>query len=226
VLYEVRDFNGADSYYSGRGSGEWDALAQILDELETHLQPSDQAGLVGTPIFDPKGTNAALNVAASSAGWTCPVSVPEQLTMFGKDWDSGMGGTLAEWQFSNYPFLWNNVIRTQAVVSGNVPLTGIGAVEALIVVTKSGRFPASQSTLYYEQAQAQLDAVFSLGAFDLPVRLVGLTIDPEAQEMNVLWSRYSGRYARAPESREAASMTVTWNSRRGQYGNLKAKFTL
>jgi hypothetical protein len=223
MLIEFRDFNNAEAYFAGNGSSEWSELQQVLDGLELHFQPSDQAGIQGTPIFDPKGTNAALTAGVQALGWA-KVLVPEELTMFGTDWDAGKGATLAEWQFSNYPFLWNNVIRTQAVVSGQVALADVGTTEALVVVTKAGLFPASQSTLYYEQAEAQLEAVFKLGAFSLPVRLVKLTIDPEAQELDAVWSTYPGRYAREPLTREPAKMIVTWGMRRTQYGTLKASF--
>lgn len=219
----MADFNGADAYFASNGAHEWEDLAGVLFGILPHFQASDERGKVGTPIFDPKGTNSALNAAASAAGWRV-IPVPAELTMFGNDWDAGKGDTLAEWQFSNYPFLWNNVIRTQAVVAGQVPLQGVGATQALVVVTKSGLFPASQSTLYFEQALAQLTAVFQYGAFDLPVRLVGLTIPDGVREIDAVWSEYGGRYAREPVGqREEVRMSVAWG-RANQYGQPKARF--
>jgi hypothetical protein len=222
---EIVDFNRADEYFEGEGSAEWADLATVLERLEPHLQASDQRGITGTPIFDPKGTNAALTTGVASLGWAT-VPVPDELTMFGKDWDAGKGCTLAEWQFSNYPFLWNNVIRTQAVVTGQVALRGVGTTAALVVVAKSGVFPASQSTLYFEQARAQLDAVFKLGAFSLPVRLVGLAIASGVARLPVVWSTYSGRYSRVPLTRENVDATVRWSARTGTYGTYKASFVL
>ena len=220
---EIRDFNTADEYFEGGGAAEWAELEGVLQNLEPHLQASDQAGITGTPIFDPKGTNAALNAAAKALGWIT-VPVPRSLTMFGKDWDAGKGSTLAEWQFSNYPFLWNNVIRTQAVVTGQVALQGVGTTGALVVVAKSGAFPASQSTLYFEQARAQLDAVFRLGAFSLPVRLIGLMIPTGVTRLPLVWSTYSGRNSRTPLTRENVEALVTWGTRPSRYGTLKATF--
>lgn len=220
----IRDFNGADAYFAEGGAHEWADLQEVLNGLIPHFQASDQSGIVGRPIFDPKGTNAALNAGAREKEWRV-VPVPQELTMFGNDWDAGKGSTLAEWQFSNYPFLWNNVIRTQAVVTGNVRLVGVGTTEALVVVTKSGLFPASQSTLYFEQGNAQLDAVFKTGAFDLPVRLVGLTIPQDAREIEVVWSEYGGRYGRHPvKPRELVRMEIAWG-RPTQYGQRRALFT-
>jgi hypothetical protein len=215
--YKLRDFNDAAAYFGGPGSAEWIDIASILAELRLHLQASDQAGRVGSPIFDPKGTNAALTELARARGWVT-VPVPVELTMFGTDWDAGKGSTLAEWQFSNYPFLWNNVIRTQAVMSGKVPLEGVDQTRALVVVTKGGEFPASNSTLYYEQAEAQLEAVFKTGSFSLPVRLVGLTVPADADCVEAVWSIYSNRYGRAPTSRDSQLMRVTRSRRRTKYG--------
>jgi hypothetical protein len=219
----IRDFNAADTYFAGDGAAEWGELHDALSALAPHFQASDERGKVGRPIFDPKGTNAALHAAVQAEGWSV-VPVPEELTMFGNDWDAGKGSTLVEWQFSNYPFLWNNVIRTQAVVTGKVGLAGVGTTRALVVVTKSGLFPASQSTLYFEQAAAQLDAVFKTGAFDLPVRLAGLAIPAGAQEIDAVWTEYGGRYSREPtKPREHVRMRVTWG-RPNQYGQPKATF--
>jgi hypothetical protein len=221
----IRDFNEAESYFASDGHSEWSDLERVLADLKPHFQASDQRGRVGSPIFDPKGTNTQLNAGVQALGWQV-VPVPEELTMFGQDWDAGRGSTLAEWQFSNYPFLWNNVIRTQTVITGKVALAGVGMTRALVVVSKSGVFPASQSTLYYEQAEAQLEAVFKLGAFSIPVRLVGLTLQPDAPELEAVWSTYSGRYARAPITREDVTLKVTWSEQRTRYGARKATFGL
>ena len=148
-------------------------LTTVLQQLTPQLQPSDQAGKQGVAIFDPKGTNASLTAAAATlAGIRCQCQNP--LTAFCIDWDAGKNAVLAEWQFSNYPFLWNNVIRSEAIFKAQLTLVAMAPIKVLVVVTKSGCFPASNSTLYYEQACAQLDAVTSLGVFDIPIRLVGL----------------------------------------------------
>jgi hypothetical protein len=217
VDFKLRDFNGADTYFDAAGSAEWNDLSEVLAELRPHLQASDQKGKVGAPIFDPKGTNAALTALAKERGWLT-VPVPLELTMFGNDWDAGRGSTLAEWQFSNYPFLWNNVIRTQAVIAGGVRLASVDETKALVVVTKGGEFPASNSTLYYEQAEAQLEAVFKTGAFSLPVRLIGLVLPEGAAEVDVVWTTYSARYGRAPETQEVKTMKVTGARNLSKYG--------
>lgn len=222
----VRDFNGAADHFSAAGAAEWSELEAVLAGLKPHFQASDQARRIGAPIFDPKGTNAALTLGAVERGWVPAVPVPTELTMFGVDWDAGKGSTLAEWQFSNYPFLWNNVIRTQAVVTGKARLAGVGATKALVVVTKSGLLPASNSTLYYEQAEAQLGAVMGSGAFSLPIRLVGLTVRDGAEEIDARWTVYPGRYARAHTTRSDIRMAVVWSSRRSKYGGRTARFVV
>lgn len=215
--FEIRDFNEATTYFGGLGAREWEDLDSVLAELPPHFQASGQAGKSGTVIFDPKGTNAALTASAKERGWVS-VPVPDSLRMFGVDWDAGKGSTLAEWQFSNYPFLWNNVIRTQAVVSGGVTLEGVSETRALVVVTKTGALPASNSTLYFEQAEAQLNAVFRLGAFSIPIRLVGLGFESDVTEADAVWSEYANRYGRLAQMRSAVRVQVTRSTRRTKYG--------
>ena len=169
----LEDFNGADAYYARQGATEWADIDNVVRRLPLCFQASQQAGIGGSPIFDPKATNAFLTAESAKLGWTV-IPVPADLTEFGTDWDGGKGASLAEWQFSNYPFLWNNVIRSEAVYKSRTQLQGLQPVEALIVVTKSGVFPSSNSTLYFEQASAQIRAVTRFRAFSIPIRLASV----------------------------------------------------
>lgn len=217
LLFNVADFNGAFEYFETTGSERWDEIATVVDELRPQFQASDQAGRVGGAIFDPKATNRILTDQAADFGWS-KVPVPAELKPFGLDWDGGKGTVLAEWQFSNYPFLWNNVIRTEAIFQSEARLPSLsGPVDALIIITKSGTLPASNSTLYFEQACAQIDTVTTLGVFRLPIRIIGLTVDTEASALDIDWNSYDGRYARDGIS-EQRVMNVTWGNPR-QYGH-------
>jgi hypothetical protein len=164
-----------------------------------------------------------LTERAAELGWVT-VAVPERLTMFGNDWDGGKGSLLAEWQFSNYPFLWNNIIRTEAVFKGRVALAGMDAVQGLVVVTKTGSLPASNSTLYFEQALAQIGAVMEFDTFEVPIRLVGLTIEPDCDETDVVWTEYPDRYARQGGVSALVRMSTTWG-RQSKYGNRSVAFS-
>ncbi|OBF06236.1 hypothetical protein A5730_14650 [Mycobacterium sp. ACS4054] len=190
------------------------------------LQPSDQAGLNHRPIFDPKATNKELTDRAAALGWN-KIPVPDGLKEFGLDWDAGKRTTLAEWQFSNYPFLWNNVIRTQGVYVSGIHLAGMAGVEALIVVTKCGLFPASNSTLYYEQGRAQLEAAMTFKSFTVPIRFVGLSIQNGVSELEAMWNLYANpRYDRVPASRELRTFDVAWRGRPAKHGNYAASLSL
>jgi len=225
VIYEYVDFNSAAEYFDGPGSDRWDEIDAVIGSIPPQLQPSDQRERLGTPIFDPKATNALLTKGAAKYGWD-RVPVPADLGSFGVDWDAGQGPVLAEWQFSNYPFLWNNIIRTEAIYQSQAVLPQLGQpVDALIVVTKSGRFPASNSTLYFEQALAQIKTVTTLGVFNVPIRLVGLTIDPSATKLEVDWNQYSGRYGRAIATTDRVVMDVSWSRRVTVYGHSTAIFS-
>jgi len=223
VFYTYRDFNAADEYFSGPGQMEWQDIEAMLDELVPRFQPSRQARKIDSPIFDPKGTNLALNEAAKRRGWS-KITVPIALRPFGTDWDAGKNGVLAEWQFSNYPFLGNNVIRTEVVYLQQPPLDGIRRVDALLVVAKSGVFPSSNSSLYFEQAAAQLDLVVTqLDVFDIPIRLVGLGISPNTSRIDAEWTTYADRTSRTPTAIEPCQMEISWTARSTMYGAQCAK---
>lgn len=219
----ISDFNGASRYFDGPGYERWAEVEEAVLDLVLQLQPSDQAGRDRSPIFDPKATNAALTSAMGSMDWT-KVSVPQDLQPFGLDWDGGKGEVLVEYQFSNYPFLWNNIIRTEAVYKSAAtiaPLTG--SVGALIIITKSGSLPASNSTLYFEQARAQIDTVTRLDVFEIPIRLVGITVGPENDSVIADWNEYPGRYSRQPAVTTRQEFEVV-HGRARRYGNVPVRF--
>ena len=219
--YRYADFNGATQYFDRRGADRWDELDRVFGGLIPQLQASGQDGLAGRPIFDPKATNAALTVAAAAEGWG-KVPVPLDLRSFGSDWDAGRGNVLAEWQFSNYPFLWNNITRTEVVLRAQATLRGMaGPVEALVVVVKAGSWPASNSTLYFEQAHAQLDNVTSLGIFQTPIRLVSLDIPTGVSTIEGDWNEYGARYGRYGTSSPRV-FTVSWGAATRLHGLQKA----
>ncbi len=220
--FHYEDFNNADHVFAGAAAEEWAELEEMLKLLPLFLQPSDQAGRVGQPIFDPKATNARLTQMAEDRGWSA-ISVPPDLKMFGKDWDGGKGAILAEWQFSNYPFLWNNVIRSEAVFKSRLLLDGLQPIDALVIVTKSGILPASNSTLYYEQACAQLGAVTKYDTFEIPIRMVGLTL-PAGDATTAIWTAYPGRYARHDGEATEKQFRMT-RGRASQYEVQPVRFT-
>jgi hypothetical protein len=220
VHYEFVDFNGAEGYFSSDGLSRWDELDQVLSGLVPQLQASDQAGKSRAPIFDPKATNGRLTSSAASLGWS-KVPVPAELHPFGLDWDAGKDGVLAEWQFSNYPFLWNNIIRSEAVFKSPERLPAMFEPRALVIVTKSGSWPASNSTLYFEQAQAQIEIVTTLGVFDIPIRLVGLMLSPDGGRVEADWNVYPGRYSRVATTETGRSFEVVWG-RVAKHGNRSA----
>jgi len=221
VIFDITDFNNSSQYFRSHGRQEWDDISDIISNMPLYLQPSQQSGIVGNAIFDPKATNNYLTTNTHQRSWRT-IHVPPQLQMFGKHWDSGKNGTLAEWQFSNYPFLWNNIIRTEAVISSNTNLNNNVLPKGLIIVTKSGMIPSSNSTLYYEQARAQISSVISLNVFKLPIRLIGLVIPTTLNEIDAVWTKYPNSY-----SRVGRSITNRFSIQRGRcsfYGHSSIKF--
>jgi hypothetical protein len=118
-----------------------------------------------------------------------------------------MGALVAEAQFSNYPFLLNNTIRSELFFQANMTF-GTAPTKATVIIAKSRMFPASNSTLYYEQAVSQLTALASNHVFRSPLRLVGLFVD-QGVPIQVTWSRYTAaRHSRTVAHRETRRCVV------------------
>ena len=168
------DFCGFEQ--SGKDD-EWHQMERMLRGVPVCVKESDQAGKIGTLIFDPVGTNGAIKSALRALGWGTNIPIPQAHSVLGTDVDYGINGVLSEGQFSNYPFFLNNVFRTNFFHKKRVVFQHIGHVEASIIITKVHAFPASNSTLYYEQALGQMNFMLGAEALDTPTRLVGLTVD-------------------------------------------------
>lgn len=192
---DVTDFNGADSVIASSHSVSYDALEGALKKLPLQLKASDQAGKLGTLIFDPVGTNEAIKTEIPAAGFVPNFRVPESLSILGKDVDFAKSGLLVEVQFSNYPFLMNNLLRSELFYKAQAAMPDV-PMDALVIVTKSSIFSSSNSTLYYEQARDQLAALSHQNVFDVPVRLIGLSA-PLGSSFEVRVNRYHApRYSR------------------------------
>ncbi len=179
MIRQVTDFNDAGSILAKELKGEFASLDGILAALPLQLKGSDQAGKQGTQIFDPIGTNAYIKNGLTQNGFATNCPVPPDLAFLGKGVDAALHGLLIEVQFSNYPFLLNNLLRTELFFKAGTTIGG-SRVRVIAVVTKAGMFAASNSTLYYEQARNQLAALAKHGVFSVPLRLVGLFCPLEA----------------------------------------------
>jgi hypothetical protein len=194
MLTECRDFNTAGAVIAARYASQWNELQAILEGMPLHLKASDQKGRQGAPIFDPVGTNAYIRAELARLGWQTNIPIPDDFKVFGTDVDYGREGLIAEAQFSNYPFLLNNLIRSELFLKSGSPVFG-RPIEVVIIITK-GRMPSSNSTLYYEQAVGQLEALERTQVFKAPIRLVGL-IAEIGERIPVRWTRYTAaRYSR------------------------------
>ena len=202
------DFNGADVLLGTPHRAAWDELAAVIAGMPLQLKASDQAGLVGNMIFDPVGTNAYLKTKlVAQGGWTANVPIPIEFSFLGTDVDFVKTGLLGEAQFSNYPFLLNNVIRSELFYKAKLPLGGL-PFEVLVIITKAHMFPASNSTLYYEQARDQLNELSKHKVFAAPIRLVGLFEEP-GEVVDASWNTYHAkRYSRTPTNSELIKVRV------------------
>lgn len=213
MLIRFQDFNGADTKISGPYQQQWTQLESVLTAMPLHLKASDQASIQGRAIFDPVGTNQCIADGLVPLGWQQKIAIPEPFKFLGTDIDFGKNGVVVEVQFSNYPFLLNNTLRSDLFFRAQTVFHGAPTGLA-IIVTKAGMFPSSNSTLYYEQAVNQLTALAEHDTFAVPIRLVGLFENVGA--IQAKWTSYAAaRYSRAVGSQQMRPFTIT-NGRAGR----------
>lgn len=211
---DIYDYNNAGQVINGSYWAEWQQLLNSLTAMPVHLKASDESGIQGSAIFDPIGTNQAIMNALVPQGWQAKVPILAPFKVMGKDVDFAKNGVLVEVQFSNYPFLINNVLRSEMFHKSQTVFhqrpTGV-----LIVVTKAKVFPASQSTLYYEQAKSHLDKLAASNSFSVPVRLVSLGVDAPSQ-IQAIWTQYAAdRHSRTVANQTMRTFTVSAPTARG-----------
>lgn len=195
MILTLSDYNGAEAPLRKTCRQEWAELEVVLKKLPLCLKASDQAGKQGSPIFDPVATNAFIrNKLKADHGWATNIPIPQEYEFLGTDIDAGKNGVMVEVQFSNYPFLLNNMLRGELFFQGKFKI-GSRATGVVVIVAKAQMLPASNSTLYYEQAKKQLDALAKNRVFRVPLRLVGLTC-PVKEGVPALWTDSGGRYSR------------------------------
>lgn len=204
----VTDYNAADAVVRADHATEWGELEEVLNALPLYLKASDQAGKQGSPIFDPVASNAFIrDMLRGKYGWPTNIPIPAEYAFLGTDIDAGKNGMMVEVQFSNYPFLLNNLLRSELFFQGRFQIGG-RATGVAVIVTKGGMFPASNSTLYYEQAHKQLDALAKNKVFRVPLRLIGLE-SPRAAGVPAIWTDYGARYSRDMSKQEKIKCDIS-----------------
>lgn len=215
MLIRYTDFNKADKYINENFLAEWGQISSTLENMSLHLKASDQAGIKGNPIFDPIGTNEYIKAKLSALQWDCNIRIPDKYSFLGTDIDYGKNGLIVEVQFSNYPFLLNNVLRSELFYKAKLQIATKTA-SMVVVVTKAHMFPASNSTLYYEQAKNQLTSLSDNSVFDVPIRLVGLFEKVDGGAVETVWSKYhTSRYSRTLSKRGKRLAFIKTTTREG-----------
>lgn len=145
----------------------------IINALPYYTKPSKQRNKVGSLVFDPVKTNNFFKENLRGMGWKPNVKIPSSFRHMGKDVDFLKDGIVVEVQFSNYPFLLNNIIRTALFKNSGLELDN-RVIEELVIITKTKDIPSANSSLYYEQAKNQIDSIVEYNMVDLPITLIGL----------------------------------------------------
>jgi len=204
VIIKTKDFYGAANEIQNSFRSEWYELEDVISKMPVYLKPSGESGMEGDPIFDPVGINAHVKEKLTSKGWNAGASIPSQFDRLGKDVDFAKNGAILEVQFSNYPFVSNNIIRSETFYQKNISFGG-DETGILFIVSKGKMFPASQSTLYYEQAVGQIKSIEV--DLDIPIRVVGM-FESKNKVVDVKWTDYEDRYSRDPETRTTVEATI------------------
>jgi hypothetical protein len=168
----------------------------VLRAMPLQVKLSDQANRTDRLIFSPVASNAHIGKALTARGWTAAIPFPDTHQALGIGGDYGKGGILLEAQFSNYPFLLNNVVRTNVLYNAQLPLAMMGPIEAAIIVTKGKLFDAANSTLYYEQAVQHVEFMVKGNSVQVPLRLIGLMADRGIPQRARLVEYHAKRYSR------------------------------
>jgi hypothetical protein len=194
VEIKATDYNNPDAILAKTHAREWAQVLNTIKKMPLHLKASDQGGRQGSLIFDPVGTNAHLKESLGVSGWRATRIAPEY-AFLGLDVDFAKSGVVLEAQFSNYPFLLNNLIRSEMFFREKVSFDG-ATMSVVVILVKAAMFPASNSTLYYEQALKQLNGLAKFKLFTVPVRLIGL-FSPIKKSVDAVFTTYdAARYSR------------------------------
>lgn len=205
MLVETRDFNGADRVL--RNDPTWAEIQAALEAMPVHVKLSDQKGKQTELIFDPVGTNAQIGQdLGEDAGWTKGPPLPEKYERLGIGVDFAKNGVVVEAQFSNYPFFFNNIVRMELLYRAQQEIDG-RPIRALVVIAKAKLFPASNSTLYFEQALGQIEALGGLNFLTVPIRLVSLSAKMD-EPVAMRRLKYPARYSRDPETTTDVQMVI------------------
>ncbi|MDY7002823.1 MAG: restriction endonuclease [Cyanobacteriota bacterium] len=206
MLIQFVDFNLADIVISKNYQAEWNEIEMVLGNMPLHIKASSQKGIHGNPIFDPVGTNEYIKTELVNLGWKANVPIPKEYNFFGQDIDCAKKGVIVEFQFSHYSFLQNNTLRSELFFQAETIFSN-SITKLAIIITKASMFPASNSTLYYEQAVKQLTALTEYKVFDVPIRLVGL-FESINTTISSVWTEYQGQRSRTIKNQKSCQCQI------------------
>jgi hypothetical protein len=96
VQIQICDFNQADKLFTTQFGAAWADVEAVLTAMPLYLKESDQAGIQGSLIFDPVGTNAHIKEGLQQRGWHTNVPLPAEYSFLGTDVDFIHAGVLGE----------------------------------------------------------------------------------------------------------------------------------
>lgn len=193
MFTKIIDYNEAKHLIKNEFENEWLELNSILLKMPLYLKESQQKGKEKQLVFDPIGTNRYISKELTEKKWCKDIDIPKKFRALGKEIDFGKNHIILESQFSNYPFLSNNIFRSEIMFRKEPELEKIGKIKLFIILTKDHAIPSANSSLYCQQARNQVK--FSEEIFSLPIRLISLHCKINTK-INAIMTDYKKRYSR------------------------------
>ena len=219
MQFYVHDFNGAYHGIQSKFQQQWNELKNTLHNMPLYLKKSDQAKKKTQLIFDPVGTNQYIKDKLTQKYWNSSIPLPQNFKYFGKHIDFGKGNVFLEVQFSNYPFLLNNTVRSEVFYQAKEPINQ-HQVKIIVILTKVQKLPAANSTLYFEQAKQQLIEIEKYKIVDIPIRLLGL-YELENQNIKAIFSEYKKASSREVNKREEINCQLNPGSKKNSSSTIQ-----
>jgi hypothetical protein len=135
MKYVITDYNKSSALFSQKYESEWKEIERVIRTIPLFVKDSDQRGKQGTKIFNPVGTNRAIEEGLVKSHWKFKMPIPEVFSFLGTDIDFVKKGILVEAQFSNYPFLLNNIQRSELFLKSSTVFDKVPT-EVLVIITK------------------------------------------------------------------------------------------
>lgn len=152
MRFERASFNQGRNYFETQKPGIKDEIEKTIEAIPYQVQFSNEDGKDNHLIFDPTGTNQAIQDRLERAGWDTTVRFRNPEYSSRRHIDIVKQEITGEIQFSNYPYLDRDMNRLRELYTGDLELETGNEVEAGVYITVKEEMPTSQSVANFHKA--------------------------------------------------------------------------